>query len=262
MVDGEQADGHGERQIVVVPHRPGPLVPLDGGPPAGRSPDDLDLLIDDLFPDTEEGPGWFDLGLAAVGVGLLVWGGLAGGPGWAAGVGVVVLALGAILPLRWAWRTVAARRHARRRSALLALGVPLDVSVASTARLAAAHAGALDGLPPADPAVAVARAAAHAAAHAAVLEAASLLGGSPPSGPDEQAYVDVRSAAIESLTAALGARRPAAAAAGPDASLVLKARAELDALTGTCALTRIEDLTAEARRADAAGGGASGEPGP
>ena len=239
MVDGEQAYEHDERRIVVVPHRPGPLVTLSGDSAAAgrRSPDDLDLLIDDLFPDTEEGPSWFDLALAAVGVGLLAWGSVAGGPSWAIGLGVVALALGAILPLRWAWRTVVARRESRRRSALLAAGVPLDVSAASTARLAAAHAAALASLPSADPAM--------AAAHAAVLEAATLLAGRAPSTPDEQSYVDARASAIESLTAAL-LDRPAAS--GPDASLVLEARAELDALTGSSALTRLEDLAAEARR--------------
>lgn len=243
MVDGKQADEHDERRIVVVPHRPGPLVPLSRDPSAAgrRSPDDLDLLIDDLFPDTEEGPSWFDLALAAVGVGLLAWGSVAGGPSWSIGLGVVALALGAILPLRWAWRTVVARRESRRRSALLAVGVPLDVSAAPTARLAAAHASALACPPSADPAVA----AAHAAAHAAVLEAATLLAGRVPSTPDEQSYVDARASAIESLAAAL---RDRPAASGPDASLVLEARAELDAITGSSALTRLEDLTAEARR--------------
>lgn len=236
MVDGQQADGHGERRIVVVPARPGALVPLDGGSAARRDADDLDLLIDDLFPDTDEGPSWFDLALAGCGSGLLAWGGLGGGPSWAVGVGLVVVLLGAILPLRWAWRTAAARRESRRRSTLVADGAALDVSTASTARLAAAHAALLGALPSSDPAV--------AAAHAAVLEAATLLAGRPPSGRDEQSYVDTRSAAIESLTAALR-DRPSSVA--PDPSLVLEARTELDALTGTSALTRLEDLTAEAR---------------
>ena len=44
------------RNFVVVPHRPGPLLSLDTGR-SQRARDDLDELIDDLFPDVDERPG-------------------------------------------------------------------------------------------------------------------------------------------------------------------------------------------------------------
>jgi hypothetical protein len=101
---GEGEGGVGDR--IVVPHAPGPLVRPDA---ARRDRDDLDDVIDELFPDTDEPPGWFDAGLLGVAAALIGWA-LAGGPGWALVVGVVCLALGVVLPVRWLWRRARARR--------------------------------------------------------------------------------------------------------------------------------------------------------
>lgn len=59
---------------VVVPLAPAPLRPVR---PAR---DDLDELIDEVLPDTNEGPGRFDILLLVAGGGLLGWGACLGGP--------------------------------------------------------------------------------------------------------------------------------------------------------------------------------------
>lgn len=228
-------------RVVVVPHSPGPVTPLD---PPERGRDDLDELIDELFPDTDEGPGWFDAGLVAVGLGLLGWR-LAGGPVAALVAGSAALALGCILPVRWLGQRVQRRRRRRRREAIAATGVPLQAAHAATARLVRAY----DDLAAAT-GVTGARwdhDAEAAAAHGALLEVATLLRGRPPGSDREGEYVAVRAAAIEELTAAVRDRRDRDGPAAPDAGLLLEARGELDALTGRNALTRLDELTAEAR---------------
>jgi len=229
------ADDH----LVVVPHSPGPLVPLD---PPRRGRDELDELIDDLFPDTDEGPGAFDAALVAVGLVLLGWR-LAGGPPLALAGGLVALGLGCVLPVRW----LAQRLRRRRRNATARAGVPLNVGHETTARLA----GAYDDL-----GAAAAGEAEVAAAHGALLEVATLLRGRVPSSDRERTYVTERAAAIENLAAAVRERRSAANSGdpdGPDPALVLDARAGLDALTGPDALARLDELAAEARRRPHAG---------
>jgi hypothetical protein len=251
--DDAQQDEGGEHDdgSVVVPHVPGPIVRLHR---PVRSRDDLDELIDELFPDTDEGPGWFDAGLVAIAAGLVGWG-LAGGPTGALVVGGIALFLGSILPVRWVWRRVDRRRQLRRQRALVARGVPLDLGHVATAHLvrmyddlrrACAGAGSTAGAAGASgPEV--------AAAHSAVLEVATLLGGRTPESADEIAYVGARAAAIERLALVMREPRAGSEPAGPDPALVIEARNELDSLTGANALTRLDELTAEARhgRADA-----------
>jgi hypothetical protein len=231
-------------RVVVVPHSPGPVVPLDR-PERGR--DELDELIDELFPDTDEGPGWFDVALVAAGVGLVAWR-LAGGPTAALVAGGVALALGSILPVRWLGQRVQRRRHRRRREALAARGVPLQVADPATERLVRAY----EDLAQATGGVGTRRehGAEFAAAHGALLEVATQLRGRMPGSDSEREYTIARAAAIEELADALRRRQdpaPAGASPGPDPELVLEARNELDAITGTNALTRLDELTAEAK---------------
>lgn len=234
-------------RLVVVPHSPGPLVPLDR-PERGR--DDLDELIDDLFPDTDEGPGSFDAALVAVGLGLVGWR-LAGGPTAALVGGVVALALGCILPVRWLAQRVQRRLRRRRRDAIAATGVLLHVSHPVTARLVHAY----DDLAETTGSTASAEA---AAAHGALLEVATLLRGRAPGSDREREYAAERAAAIEGLGAAVRLRREPPAGGGepdgPDPGLLIEARGELDALTGRNALTHLDELTAEARQARRARG--------
>jgi hypothetical protein len=231
-----------DREFVVVPRAAGPLVrPAEPGQDdAGRERDDLDELIDELFPDSEGGPGLFDLTAVAAGLGLVTWSVLAGGPPWALAVGLAVLALGLILPVRSAWRWAGSSRTTRRRQALLARGVPLRTDDAVTGRLVRAHDSLLAlgaGDAAADPARIV--------AHQALLEVATLLDGRTPASVAEEEYVTTRAAAIEELAAAL--QVGGGHADGPDPRLVAEARAELDALSDGGALARLEDLTREAR---------------
>ena len=220
--------------VVVVPASPGPLVTAG----RGRERDDLDELIDDLFPDTDEGAGPFDVALLVGGVGSGVWG-VVGGPPWALVIGCVMACLGCVLPLRGVARRLQRRRHA----AVLGRGVPLLLGHPSTARLAAAYqelvavatSASLDGGP------------SLAAGHAALLETATLLRGQAPGTAAEADYAAKRADAIEQLTAALGAQDERPDDGQPAVATVVEAREELEALGGVSSLTRLEHLAAEAR---------------
>jgi hypothetical protein len=243
-------------RAVVVPHSPGPLVPLDR-PQRGR--DDLDELIDELFPDTDEGPGWFDAGLVALAAGLVGWR-VAGGPTAALVAGGAALALGCILPLRWVGQRLQRRRHRRRREAIAATGVLLHVANPATAGLVQAYDD-LAAVTGTGSTAGTAGAGWHHdagtdAAHGALLEVATLLRGRAPGSDGERDYVTARAVAIEGLTAAVreardrrraGGRADADDVAGPDPALVVEARRELEAMTGNSALSRLDELTTEAR---------------
>ena len=220
-------DGRGER--IVVPYLPGPLLRPDV---PRRSRDDLDDVIDELFPDSDEPPGWFDAGLLGTGGALTGWA-WAGGPKAALVVGLGCLGLGVVLPARWLWR----RAQRARRSP----GLPLRADDPTVDHLVRAYDG-LDELVAgdADPA--------RIAAHGAVLEVATLLDGRSPVSEAERTYVAVRVAAIEELTGALRERPPAMEPGRPDPTLVAQARDELDALTDGGSLARLTDLTAEVRQ--------------
>ena len=219
--------------VVVVPRVPGPLIRPEAG--AGRRHrDDLDDLIDELLPDTTEGPGPVDAVLLAGGGALVGWAVIGNPPAVAAVAGAAAIGLGLILPVRAAWRAATGRR----RSAALGRGLPLQTDDPSVARLVAAY-DALDGIP-ATPY------AASGAAHGAVLEVASLLEGRVPASERERSYVDVRAAAVLELVRALRELDPAEPDR-PPRDLVVEAREELDALGGVSALSRLDDVTEEVR---------------
>lgn len=226
MAGGQEGD---DDHTVIVPLAPGGVVR-----PGPRKRDGLDDLIDELLPDTDEGPGPTDAALLVGGAAMIAWSVFGSPPVAATVAGVAALGLGSILPLRSAWRWSAERR--RRRSG----GARLRVDDPGLARLVAAYE-ALDTVPATTAAV-------RAAAHGALLEVASLLDGRTPASGAENRYVEVRVTAVEALVAALrelDAVGPAADGA-PAPELVVEAREELDALGGS-ALSRLDDLTAEAR---------------
>lgn len=237
MPGGQDPDDDGPDALVVVPGAPGPLLrPAAGG--GGRNRDGLDDLIDELLPDTPEGPGAVDATLIAGGGALVGWSALGHPPAAATVVGVVALGLGCMLPLRAGWRRISAWRSARRRGALLARGVPLRVDDPALGRLVAGYE-ALDAGP-------ATTSEARAAAHGAVLEVASLLSGRSLASDRERSYVEDRAMAIEELVRALDDSGPAEPSA-VDLDLVIEAREELDFLGGTSALARLGDVTAEVR---------------
>ena len=225
---GEGGGGsHDER--IVVPHAPGPLIRPDL---PRRDRDELDEVIDELFPDSDEPPGWFDAGLLGVAAALIGWS-LAGGPGWALVVGLGCLALGVVLPARWLWRRA---QRARRSPGVLLPGD--DPTVTRLVRAYDTLGELVSG--DADPA--------RIAAHGALLEVATLIDGHRAQAGAERDYVVARAIAIEDLVSALREQPPVAPSGRLDPTLVAQARDELDALTDGGSLTRLTDLVAQARR--------------
>lgn len=219
----------GDEGIIVVPRAPGPVLR-----PGQRDKDGLDDLIDELLPDTDEGPGPVDAALVAGGGALVAWSAVGSPPVAATVAGALALGLGCILPLRSGWRWLAGRRRGT------AAGIPLRVDHHLLGRLVAAYEE-LDRVP-------ATTGAARAAAHGALLEVATLLGGRAPASDGETRYVGARTTAVEELVAALrevGAAAVEAPAVAPE--LVVEAREELDALGGVSALSRLDDVTAEIR---------------
>lgn len=231
--------------LLIVPRAPGPLV--DPGPPAptGRV-DEIDEVVEDFFgPDPNAPPGWVDVVLVVGGAALVLW--ALRYSTWLAVVGAIAVVLGLVLPIRSAWRWIRRNGAARRRASLLSRGLPLDVSHPLTRALADAYEALLEQA--ARPPVAIAPEAV-SAGHLAVVEVASLLDGSVPSGGAEAAYVEARTRALEALVRALDESAPADAEASevepPDEWLERAARAmageELDAL-GLSSLSQLDELT-------------------
>lgn len=243
----------GAGEVVVVPARPGPLVPVAGESARRRDPDELDALIDELLPDVADGPGATDVVLVCGGAALAGGALVASGPGWLVAAGASLAALGCVLPARALWNRTAERRRARAQASILGRGTVLDVSSPATARLAEAYRDLLAATEAADPEVAGAEI---AAAHGAVLEVATLCSGTPP-GPGEVAYVDRRTDAVRALAAELARVAALAEVDAPDVArdaaverraAVAEAREELDRLAGTTTVDHLHDLADEARR--------------
>ncbi len=238
---------------VVVPPQPAPVVPLHS-PDARRhrGRDDLDELIDELLPDVDDGPGWADVTLIIAGAALLAWVAVGSGPSAALVGGLVAIGLGCVLPARSLWRAAGRHRERRRRRALLASGMRLDVTSDASGRLVAAYEALLVRSARVDPDVA---GAAIAAAHGALVEVASLLAGRVPAPGRERDYVEQRASAVERLASALGDPAVPPDSAEPyaepsPAAAVVEARDELDSMTGTSTVTRLEELAAEAQARD------------
>lgn len=237
------------RDLVVVPHRPGPLLWPERRR-RQRQRDDLDDLIDDLFPEVDERPGWADAVLVLVGASLLTWRALGDPPVAVTVVGVIALLLGCTLPVRTAWRRSRQRRDRVRWNDLLTRGVALDGSSPAARRLVDAYEELLSLTT--GPRGGTLDRSAVAAAHAALLEVASLLAGRAPRSDREVAYVSVRVRALDELVSVLreshGTADDAhAPRALPGADALVEAREELDQVSRISSVTRIEELVDEAR---------------
>jgi hypothetical protein len=214
-----------------------------------RDRDDFDELIDELLPDSDERPGWFDAGLLLSGAALVGWGLV--GPKLALVFGVIAVGLGCVLPARAGWRRVQRARRARRRSAILARGIPMTVADPATGRLLDAYDELVAVAGAGDAAVGTS---AVAAAHGAMLDVATLLRGRVPDSDGERGYVETRAAAVERLTGALresrtatGRRDTGPVEDGVDPAVMLRVREELEAIGGVSSLARLEEFTAEVR---------------
>lgn len=207
-----------------------------------RDRDDLDELIDELFPDVDEPPGWFDAALLVVGAALVVAGIMDVVPTPGLIVGLGTLGIGCVLPVRMAWRSARRRLQGRRHAALLATGVALDTSSPETSRLVGVYRDLVvtaAGTDLAIPAV--------AAAHGALLDAATLLDGRSPASEAERTYVEERATAIEDLAETLRGSAVEDLAELPEPDTLVEARAELDQLTRSSSVQWLEALTNEAR---------------
>jgi hypothetical protein len=229
--------------MLVVPSRPGPVVPLQS---VERRRTDIDEALDELFGEPDNrGPGIADTALVAVGVSAMVVGFVVGLP-VAVVVGVCAAALGSVLPLRSLWRRVSSGRHANVVRRAIGDGALLRVGDPTLDRLTNAHrsVGAVDVPDPSD------RARANAVAHAALREVATLLDGRAPTSAAELEYVVSRAQALEDLAGALrdAPRRD------PEAertAALLAARREVEGLTGASSVADANEFAAELAGRDA-----------
>lgn len=243
------AGGSRRIDVVVVPRRPGPVIFLDGDR-SRRGRDDLDDLIDELLPEVDEEPGWFDVALLLLGGGLLLWPWVSGPPPIVATLGVIAICLGCVLPIRTSWRHARQRRAHSRRDAWLAQGVLLDISSPSVAALVSAYEDLFRVAGGSSPWVG---GPATPAAHVALMEVASLLGGQPPRSERQRAFVDQRARAVADLCDALRELPSSPPKTFPgDPSLVepdvlIEAWEGLDQISPFNSVTRIEAIIDEAR---------------
>jgi hypothetical protein len=231
-MDAENTSRHSE--LLVVPHRQGPLIEL----PPERRRDEIDDVLDELFGETPgDSPGAFDAVLVVGGAALAVAALVVGLPAWVLVVGLVCAGFGLVLPLHHAWTRIAGERSLRRIREVMSRGTPLDAGHPETRRLTDAYrrlerSATADVLEP---------------AHLALLEVAGLLRGRPPESPAEREYVAERADAIARL--AETTERPAAEEVveppiDEDAlrDSAVQALRELDERTGSGSLARMEQL--------------------
>jgi hypothetical protein len=243
------AGGSRRIHVVVVPRRPGPVIFLDGDR-TRRERDELDDLIDELLPEIDEEPGWFDVALLLLGGGLLLWPWVSGPPPVVAMLGVIAICLGCVLPIRTSWRHARQRRALSRRDARLAQGVLLDISSPNVAALVSAYEDLFRVAGGSSPWVG---GPATPAAHVALMEVASLLGGQPPRSERQRAFVDQRARAVADLCDALRelpSSPPRTLPADPflaEPDGLIEAWEGLDQISPFNSVTRIESIIDEAR---------------
>lgn len=245
----------GASTMVVVPRQPGRLRAVGG---SGRTRDELDELIDDIFgQSTDERPGIFDVVLIGLGVVLLAWSLVLGGPDLATWIGLFAVLLGVALPLRGAVRGFGRRRTRAARERAVAEGYVLDTSHPATAELAAVYDRLCDAarLPNVqEPSRIV------AAGHLAMVEVATLLKGAPPFAPEQVTYVARRTEAMRSVTSGLlagherwvaeatAANQSAAAEDREWAAALTAAREELESTARTGSLSELDQLRGQVGR--------------
>ena len=247
-----EAIGH----LVVVPRATGPLLDLDAS--RGRTVDDLDEAIDDLFGETtQEPPGLLDAALVSGGVLVAGWALLSSAPVPVLILGVATALLGVALPARAVVGVSRERRQAATRRRAIGDGLPLDSSDPSVHALVGAYDACLKIATRPD--APRGRDAAEAA-HLAMVEVASLLAGQRPVADAELEYVRKRTQAIGRLTLSLQRTQRGRVEARLDASIhqtpaqrhwataVTEAREELDSATGLGSLDRLTDLAATTER--------------
>lgn len=211
---------------MVVPHRPGPLLPLaqvDGT----RS--DVDEMLDDMFGDVDDdGPGVTDAVLLTAGTVAVVASQVIALPAMVLFGGLAGLGLGSVLPIRSGLRRLRGNRRNTKIQSLIGEGHLLDIRSMPIRELVAAHHQAFtvsDELPE------VERIRLHHAAHGLVTEVAMLLDGHEITTGLEKRYATERLDSLRSLLVVV-----AEASADPDDQrrhATVEARIQLDDVTGT-----------------------------
>jgi hypothetical protein len=229
--------------MVVVPSRPGPVVPLQS---LERGRTDIDEALDELFGEPDDrGPEMADAALLLGGVAAVVVGSVAAWP-VAVVIGACAAALGSVLPLRTLWRRVSSGRHASVVRRAIGDGALLRVGDPTLDRLTEAYrsVGAVDVLDRSD------RARADAVAHTALREVATLLDARVPTSAAELEYVVSRAQALEALARALR-HAPRRDPETERSAALIAARREVERLTGASSVADANDFTAELLGRDA-----------
>ena len=249
-------------RTVIVPRRPGLL--REYQPRSPRRRDELDELVDELFdPTTDEKPGRFDAGLAVVGLSLVAWATILGGPSVALWIGISAIVLGLALPARAVLRRFDLSRSGGLRRRTIDRGLPLDASQPATLALIDAYArlmqmSCMQGT--GNPKQAV------SAGHAAVVEVARRLDGQAPVSPAKVRFVSKRTDALEALTrqmlrshdrwlAQTATQPPAWAARTGSTSPAYPDRASIDAPVLSSAIAEFDKLNDQLRKEVESGGG-------
>jgi hypothetical protein len=224
--------------ILVVPRRPGPLVPLAT---AVAERDDLDDLLDDIFGEAPtDGPGAADVVLAVGGLVLVLLARLDVLDSWAYVAGGAGVALSLVLPVRALANGARRRRESRSVAATLDSGTPLDLGDPLTAELADAYSALLVE----SAAVGATGDDARDLAHQTVLEAASLLRGRAPRGEAEREFIRTRTRALHGLAIDLAHARHDTTT--NDAAVAAVERVD----AGNGSVDRIESLRRSLRRTE------------
>jgi hypothetical protein len=216
-------------EAVVVPARRGPIVPLA---PTGTG-DEIDAVLDDLLGERDDkGPGPADAVLLIGGSGAVVAALVFDLAPAVVVLGVIAVALGAVLPLRFAWGARQRVAAGRRQQRLLGDGVVLRVDHRAAAELMQAYRSltAAAASLAAEP-----RAQVDQLAFDAVREVATLLDGRCPTLEAEVAYVEARTVALRQIAATM-ANPLVGDGDAHRRGAVLDARREIEEVAGTSSL--------------------------
>ncbi len=226
--------------LVVVPAKPGPLLPLAQ---VDRNRSEVDEILDDLFGDVDDdGPGTTDAVLLAGGAAAIVASQVVALPAIVLFGGFAGVGLGSVLPIRSGLRRLKGKRRDSKIQSLIGDGRLLNKRPAPIKELVAAHQQAIamsDDLPEFQ------QIRVRNAAHGLVTEVAMLLDGHELSTDAEDRYATDRLDSLRNLLVAVEELKRK-----PDDGLrqaSAEARMQLDAEVGSTALDEAALLAADLR---------------
>lgn len=231
-VDGDTESSN----LVYVPRQPGPLISTSA---LAQRSDEIDDVLDDVFGrDDDSGPSATDAILVATGAGAIGVGQLADLAPAVTIVGVGLIGLGAILPIRSGFRRMKNRNHRSRTAAVIGDGIPLRQDDPILARIAHLHDQVSERSKRLVPDVQLRFV---SVAHSLIEEVATLLKGELPVGRAEVEYVKAREEALMELAAT--AADPRIGDGDPvRRRAATEARIEIEQAAGGSALTDSAEL--------------------